>query len=119
MHGPGGNLNGADQLLIVSGSMGAGKTAGMAAASDILAQGKIAHAAIDMDAFGVTRFSSAAQNDEVMFRNLACVLRNCAEEGIGRILLERAALEDFVVVNENRAITGIAREMLTMARWIE
>ena len=40
-------------LLIITGTMGAGKTAVLAEASDILALRQIAHAAIDLDALGL------------------------------------------------------------------
>ena len=35
------------------------------------------------------------------------------------VVLERARLEDFSVVNDNRSITDVARERLRRARWID
>ncbi|HWO28303.1 MAG TPA: hypothetical protein VNO32_05855, partial [Candidatus Acidoferrum sp.] len=59
-----------ESLLIITGSMGAGKTAVLAEASDILRLRHMAHAAIDLDALGLAHLPSSASNDEVMYRNL-------------------------------------------------
>ena len=159
--------------------MGAGKSAVMAEASDILSQRSIVHASIDLDALAVAHLPSAAASDEIMYRNLRSVYRNCVDAGITRVLLaravedralldlirsivpaahtvvcrlaakietmqqrvasretgmlqhqfvarvaelnailDRAALEDFTVVNENRSLTQVALEMLVEAGWI-
>ena len=50
----------AESLLIITGTMGAGKTAVLGEASDILAQRQIIHAAIDLDAVGVLRIFRAS-----------------------------------------------------------
>jgi cytidylate kinase len=166
-------------LLIITGSMGAGKTTVLAEASDILALRHITHAAIDLDALGLAHLSSAASNDNVMYRNLQAVCKNYASLGVTRLLLarameeraelevcrdvvlatntlvcrltasieamkqrvkmresgvsqreyvarvaklnvilDRARLEDFIVVNENRSVTEVAHEMLFKAGWI-
>jgi hypothetical protein len=80
-------------LLIITGTMGAGKTAVLGEASDILALRHIAHAAIDLDAFGLGHLPSAASSDGVMYRNLQSVCRNYASIGVRRFLLARA-MED-------------------------
>jgi hypothetical protein len=159
--------------------MGAGKTTVLAEASDILALRHITHAAIDLDALGLAHLSSAASNDNVMYRNLQAVCKNYASLGVTRLLLarameeraelevcrdvvlatntlvcrltasieamkqrvkmresgvsqreyvarvaklnvilDRARLEDFIVVNENRSVTEVAHEMLFKAGWI-
>jgi hypothetical protein len=89
------NRNGAvtESLLIITGSMGAGKTSVLAEASDILALRRIVHAAIDLDALGLAHLPSAADNDGVMYRNLESVCRNYAVLGVTRLLLARA-MED-------------------------
>jgi hypothetical protein len=168
-----------ESLLIITGSMGAGKTSAMAEASDILAQRQIVHAAIDLDALGVAHLPSAARGDGVMYDNLRSVCRNYAALGVQRFLvaraiedgarlklcrdiipavntvvcrltasietmkrrvqmrdsgisqgeciarvaglneiLDRAQLEDFAVINENRSLTDVALEMLVKAGWI-
>jgi hypothetical protein len=166
-------------LLIITGSMGAGKTSVLAEASDILALRKIVHAAIDLDSLGLAHLPSAGGTDSVMYRNLESVCRNYAALGVTRILLaramedrvelelcrsvviaantqvcrltasiatmqqrvkmretgmlqqqyvdrvvildailDRATLEDFVVVNENRSLGDVAQETLIKAGWI-
>lgn len=168
-----------ESLLIITGAMGAGKTAVLAEASDILALQDIAHAAIDVDALGLAHLPTAARNDEVMYRNLRSVCYNYASLGVTRfllaralensaeldlfrgivsaattvvcrlrasietmeqrvkqresgvsqreyvsrvaelnVILERARLEDFSVISENRSLTEVAHEMLVRAGWI-
>jgi len=166
-------------LLIITGSMGSGKTSVLAEASDILALRRIVHAAIDLDALGLAHLPSAASTDGVMYRNLQSVCQNYAALGITRLLLaraledraelelcrtavsaqitavcrltaslgemqqrvrkresgvlqsefvdrvttldailDRARVEDFVVINENRSVNDVAQEMLMKAGWI-
>jgi hypothetical protein len=80
-------------LLIITGTMGAGKTTVLAEASDLLTLRHIAHAAIDLDALGLAYLPSAANNDSVMYLNLQSVCKNYASHGVKRLLLARA-LED-------------------------
>jgi len=166
-------------LLIITGSMGAGKTSVLAEASDILALRHIVHAAVDLHALGLAHLPSAAANDGAMYRNLEAVCRNYAALGVTRLLLaramedraelelcrsvvaaantqvcrltagmdtmqqrvkmresgvlqvqfvdrvvtldailDRARLEDFLVINEDRPINNVAKEMLIKAGWI-
>ena len=80
-------------LLIITGTMGAGKTTVLAEASDILALRQIAHAAIDLDALGLAHLQAATCNDGVMYNNLRSVCENYAALGVQRFLLARA-IED-------------------------
>jgi hypothetical protein len=82
-----------ESLLIITGTMGAGKTRVMGEASDILAVQGIAHAAIDLDGLGLAHLSSAAGNDGVMYGNLRSVCENYASFGVRRLLVARA-IED-------------------------
>jgi hypothetical protein len=79
-----------ESLLIITGTMGAGKTIVLAEASDILALRHIAHAAIDLDAIGLAHLPSAGGNDGVMYRNLRSLCENYASLGVERLLLARA-----------------------------
>ncbi len=167
------------ELLIITGSMGAGKTAVLAEAGDILALRHIAHAAIDVDSLGLAHLPSATASDGVMYANLRSVYNNYADIGVRRFLLaraledraqlelcrqavpatrtvvcrltasieamrqrvklrepgmsqgelvarvaeldsvlDRAALEDFTVSNENRSLSEVALEVLVKAGWI-
>jgi hypothetical protein len=82
-----------ESLLIITGTMGAGKTSVLGEASDILAMRGVAHAAIDLDALGLTRLPSGACSNEVMYRNLRSVCENYASLDVNRLLLARA-IED-------------------------
>lgn len=77
-------------LLVITGSMGSGKTAVMGEASDILAARGIAHAGIDLDALCVIHFCVEPERSKVLDRNLRCVWQNFAALGITRLLLARA-----------------------------
>jgi hypothetical protein len=166
-------------LLIITGSMGAGKTSVLAEASDILTLRHIVHAAIDLDALGLAHLPSAAGNNGAMNSNLQSVCNNYAALGVTRLLLaraiedraelelcqsivsaanttvcrlavslaemqqrikrresgvlqreyvdrvatleiilDRAKLEDFIVVKETRSLNEVAQEMLVKAGWI-
>jgi|SRR5208283_331148 len=80
-------------LLVLTGSMGAGKSSVLGEASDILARRNIPHAAIDLDAFGLAHLPLQARNDVVMYRILRCVCKNYSALGIRRFLVARA-IED-------------------------
>jgi hypothetical protein len=82
-----------ESLLIITGTMGAGKTAVLGEASDILARRQIVHAAIDLDALGLAHLPSAARSDGVMYDNLRSICKNYAALGVRRFLVARA-IED-------------------------
>lgn len=77
-------------LLVLTGSMGSGKTAVLAEASDILALRGITHAAVDLDLLGMAHLPAASANDDVMYRNLETVWQNYVSLGVDRLLLARA-----------------------------
>jgi adenylylsulfate kinase len=79
-----------ESLLIITGSMGAGKSTVMAEASDLLVQRGIVHAAIDMDALALAYLPASARNDDLMYKNLASVVQNFANAGVSRFLVARA-----------------------------
>jgi hypothetical protein len=78
-----------ESLLIITGSMGSGKTSVLGEASDLLAQRHITHAAIDLDASGLAHIGSG-ETKTVMYRNLQCVCENYAALDVKRLLLARA-----------------------------
>ena len=108
-------------MLVITGTMGSGKTTVLAEASDILALGHIMHAAIDLDALGLAHLPSAASNDGVMYRNLQSVCKNYASHGVKRLLLARA-MEDRaelelcrgVVLATNTVVCRLAASIETM-----
>lgn len=166
------------KVIILSGSMGCGKTTVMGEASDLLSIHQIAHACIDLDAVGAVLVPPdiAAR---LVGRNLAAVYANFVSAGIHHVLvaepiesreqldqlrdampgaeivvcrltaalvtleerlrtrepgmhqaqfiarsreldqvLDRAHVEDFVVVNDSRNVTDVAREVLRRAGWL-
>ena len=89
------------KLLVVSGSMGSGKTTVMAEASDVLKSRGIAHAAIDLDALGVAHLPAGVARD-IEYRNLESLAANFAAAGVPRLLLA-AAVEDRAMLDRIRA----------------
>jgi adenylylsulfate kinase len=77
-------------LLIITGSMGAGKTTVLGEASDILARHRMIHGAIDLDAFGTGYLPVLADNERSMYRNLRSIYENYAALDVRRLLLARA-----------------------------
>jgi len=92
-------------LLIITGTMGAGKTTVLGEASDILAIRHIAHAAIDVDALGLAYLPSVSNNDGAMYRNLRSVCTNYDALGVQRFVLARA-MEDRAQLDHCRDIIG-------------
>lgn len=88
------------KLLVLSGSMGSGKTTVMAEASDILAARGIVHAAIDLDALGIAHLPDGPP-DDLQYRNLAAVSANYAAAGVERLLIA-VALEDHAMLDRVR-----------------
>jgi hypothetical protein len=110
-------------LLIITGTMGAGKTTVMGEASDLLALRHIAHAAIDLDALGLAHLPSTTSNDDVMYGNLQSICKNYASIGVTRVLVARA-IEDraelercrSAVSASNTVVCRLAASIETMQR---
>src|SRR6266478_100752 len=100
-----------EALLIITGTMGSGKTSVLAEASDILALRRIAHAAIDVDALGLAHLPSGACNDAVMYSNLRSVCKNYVDLGVQRFLLARA-LEDRAQLERCREIVPATKMLV-------
>lgn len=110
------------RVLIISGSMGAGKTTVLGEASTLLTAENVPHAAIDVDAVSIGHVPSSV-GDEIAFRNVATVWANYATLGISRLLLadaidtperllalRRATRADEVVVGRLCADLGTMQE---------
>jgi hypothetical protein len=95
--------------------MGAGKSAVLAEASDILGLRMITHAAIDLDSLGLAHLPSAERSDSVMYQNLQSVYKNYESAGVTRILLARA-VEDRVELN--RCCSAVAATNIAVCRLI-
>lgn len=79
-------------VLVLTGSMGAGKTTVMGEVSDLLTARGIAHAAIDLDVLGMG-YQQDVAFDVLTMQNLKAVWTNYARVGLRRLLIA-AALED-------------------------
>ena len=99
-----------ESLLIITGTMGAGKSAVLGEASDILALRHIIHAAIDLDTLGLAHLPSKASNNSVMYSNLQSVCKNYAAIGVPRLLLARAM--------EDRAELELCRDVVAATNTI-
>lgn len=84
----------AARVLVITGSMGAGKSTVMAEASDLLAASGVVHAAVDLDGLAIAHLSGGSTRD-LTYRNLSAVWHNFASAGIDTLLVatavERAA----------------------------
>jgi adenylylsulfate kinase len=77
------------KVLVITGSMGAGKTTVLGAASDVLSASNVTHAAVDLDTLGIYHLPSPAGRD-LALQNLAAIWRNYAAAGIDRLLIAEA-----------------------------
>jgi hypothetical protein len=115
-----------ESLLIITGTMGSGKSSVLTEASDILARRHIVHAAIDLDAFGLAHLPFSAPTDDVMHENLRSICANYAALGVERFLVARA-LEQAAQVNlcreiipaANTAVCRLTANIETMQRRVE
>ncbi|HTP68972.1 MAG TPA: hypothetical protein VMJ35_08725 [Dongiaceae bacterium] len=94
-------------LLIITGSMGAGKTSALGEASDILGHRGTVHAAIDVDALGLSYLGATDRNNVAIYNNLRSVCRDYAGLGVTRFLLARA-LESRSELETWRDIVSVA-----------
>src|SRR5258708_7593257 len=92
-----------ESLLIIAGTMGAGKATIMGEASDLLALHQIYHAAIDLDALALAHLPFGACNDDVMYANLRSLCENYSALGVQRFLLARA-MEDHAQLERCRDV---------------
>ena len=76
-------------LLVISGSMGSGKTTVLSEASDLLVEAGIAHAAIDLDWLSIMYPKRGRDGERLMFANLAAVWPVYAAAGAERLLVAR------------------------------
>lgn len=80
----------AEAVLVLTGSMGSGKTTVMYEASDLLQLQGIHHACIDLDVLGEPYLPPQHASCDVSARNLQCVWENFSALGLRRLVLARA-----------------------------
>jgi hypothetical protein len=103
--------------LLVTGTMGAGKTSVLGEASDILTEHGIAHAAIDLDALGIWNLPSAS--DDLMFQNLAAVWRNYAAAGVPKVLIAGAVENAVELGRIHRAVPDVTLTIVRLRASVE
>jgi hypothetical protein len=90
------------EVIVITGTMGSGKTTVLAEASDILTARGVTHAAIDLDALGIAHVPDRPSID-FAYPNLLSVWTNYAAVGIRRLLLA-GALESLDELDHIRAV---------------
>ena len=93
------------QVIVISGSMGSGKTTVLGEASDILSARGVVHAAIDLDAVASALLPDLISTD-LVYRNLASVWTNYASAGVTKLLLAEAVENRDELERLRRAIPG-------------
>ena len=95
----------ATRVLVISGSMGSGKTTVLGEASDLLAAKAIPHVAIDLDAISFQLVpEQLARNINV--RSLAAIHQHCLDAGVRRFLIA-VAIEDARVLADLKTAFGV------------
>ena len=92
------------RVLVISGSMGSGKTTVLGEASDILTALDVPHAAIDLDALGLAHLPPGSP-DDLTFQNLEAVWRNYLATGVRRLLIA-CAMESSDSLRLRKALDG-------------
>ena len=77
------------EVVVLTGSMGAGKSTVLAEMSDVLTQHHIVHAAIDVDSLAIVNMPDA-ERLQLERQNLRCVCKNCLNAGITRFIVALA-----------------------------
>jgi predicted kinase len=77
------------QVIVLTGSMGAGKTTVLGEASDLLTARGVVHAVIDLDALAAAGLAGDLCT-HLTYANLAAVWSNFARAGVTRLLLGEA-----------------------------
>ena len=79
------------RVLVITGSMGSGKTTMMGEVSDLLSTRGVVHAAIDIDAFGNAHDPAGAIDlMAIAYRNVAAAVRHYAAEGVKTLVMAGA-----------------------------
>ena len=93
-------------LLIISGSIGAGKTTVLSEASDLLAQAGISHAAIDLDWLTVMHPQQDLYGQHLAIANLAAVWPNYVAAGAERLIVARVVEHEHELDHYRIAVPG-------------
>lgn len=100
------DVDGVVRVLIVSGTVGVGKTTVTAAINDVLAERAIPNAALDLDALVWQWPPDSPWNEQLMFENLAAVWPNFAARGVAHLVLARVVEDPTELEAYGRAVPG-------------
>jgi hypothetical protein len=89
------------RVIVITGTMGSGKTTVLAEASDILTARGLMHAAIDLDALGIAYVPDNPLID-LAYRNLSSLWKTYGALGVTRLLVA-GAIENLAELNRIRA----------------
>ncbi len=93
-------------VLLLTGTVGAGKTTIVAAINEVLWRDQVPHAALDLDAVIWQCPETSRWNQDLMFENLAALWRNYAAHGSTRLVLARVLEDAEDLVRYREAIPG-------------
>jgi predicted ABC-type ATPase len=88
--------------LLITGTVGSGKSTIAAEVNELLAERRVPNAAVDLDALTWQWPPSSAWNNDLMFENLAALWTNYRSHGATRLILARV-LEDRAELERYRA----------------
>lgn len=90
------------RVLLLTGTVGAGKTTIAAEINDLLGEHHVPNAAIDLDALAWQRPPDGPWNEALTFENLAAIWPNYRRRGVTHLVLARV-LEDRAELDRYRA----------------
>jgi hypothetical protein len=113
--------------LLITGTVGVGKSAVAAEVNEALADLRIPNAAVDLDALIWQWPSTSNWNDDLMFENLAALWPNYANHGATRLVLARVLESPAELTRYTAAVPGaeitvcrlVAPEALRVTRLLE
>lgn len=92
--------------LLITGTVGVGKSTVAAEINDVLADLKIPNAAVDLDALVWQWPSTSSWNSDLMFENLASLWPNYQAHGVTRLILARVLEDRAELVRYRAAVPG-------------
>lgn len=93
-------------VILLTGTVGAGKTTVAVEMSDVLAEREVPHAAVDLDSLTFMWPWTSKWHSDLMFQNLAALWPNYQAHGATRLILANV-LEDVTDLNRYRdAVPG-------------
>ena len=99
-------MRGTVPVLIISGSMGSGKTTVLSEVSDLLEEANVAHAAIDLDWLSAMHPSREHHGERLMFANLAAIWPVYAAAGAERLVVARVVEDRSDLQHYHDAVPG-------------